>query len=552
MERASLREVFPPPQPSSDVFLRFDEILLMQRGGYMAYYGPLGSKGRELVHYVESIPGVRKCPRGMNPASWMLDVLAGADSSAGHHHAEHKEEGGAANGDAAAAEGPLDGQKVQDQLFGSEAWKKALVTIDAACTPKPEATAFKFSSVYARSFPQQLAVVLKRAMVSYNRNVGYQFVKIMMLFGLLTMFGTIYYKACPPLCFLSMSPPSMSLALFVHVCIACRRDVPPLPPHQIKPETDCAPATGSDKYSCVNDPGGVQSIVSVVFITALFASFISMSTVLPVMVRERAVLYRERFSFMYLPEVHALAYALAEIPWLIFLVLYDFTGLYFMLGLTASAKNYFTYMFVVWLMIYIFTGVGQWAAAHFPTAEIAQTSLGIVLPLCFLFGGLYLQKPLIPNGPNSDPSKNHPHVYWQWAYYAVGAAPPRSSLPFPIKKVSSKKVSPDNRLRPSSGPHLLRARGAGAHAVRGPDDTVKREPHAVHPGRRLRQQLSVRHPALRRRLQPPLRGRRLPRRLHFRHPVLPPSRHSRQAAHQPLTTRRSAATLASVKRSAHA
>jgi hypothetical protein len=56
----------------------------MQRGGWMAYYGPIGSKGRQLVEYIERLPGVKPCPAGMNPASWMLDVLSGSDSS-GHH-----------------------------------------------------------------------------------------------------------------------------------------------------------------------------------------------------------------------------------------------------------------------------------------------------------------------------------------------------------------------------------------------------------------------------------------------------------------------------------
>lgn len=48
-----------------------------------------------------------------------------------------------------------------------------------------------------------------------------------------------------------------------------------------------------------------------------------MNTVIPVLIRERAVFYRERFSNMYPAEVHAIAFALGEIPWLtleIFLV----------------------------------------------------------------------------------------------------------------------------------------------------------------------------------------------------------------------------------------
>ena len=179
--------------------------------------------------------------------------------------------------------------------------------------------------------------------------------------------------------------------------------------------TECAPATGADHYACNNDLGGVQSVVAVVFITALFTSFLCMSTVLPVMVRERAVLYRERFSYMYAPEIHALSYFLAEVPWLVFQMLLTFAGTYFMLGFEVRADFFWTYIFIVGEMVLVFISIGQWAAAHFPTADVAQTTLGVILPLCFLFGGLYLPKPLIPNGPSDNPVTNHPHIYWQWA-----------------------------------------------------------------------------------------------------------------------------------------
>ena len=62
-------------QPSEDVYRRFDDLLLMQRGGYQAYYGPTGPKFQE---YIESLPGSHPLPLGMNPASWMLDVLVRA------------------------------------------------------------------------------------------------------------------------------------------------------------------------------------------------------------------------------------------------------------------------------------------------------------------------------------------------------------------------------------------------------------------------------------------------------------------------------------------
>lgn len=71
-----------PAPPPADVFSLFDDLLLLQRGGYEAYFGPLGRHGRAVVRYLEAVPGVPHCPRGTNPATWMLKALHRLDESA--------------------------------------------------------------------------------------------------------------------------------------------------------------------------------------------------------------------------------------------------------------------------------------------------------------------------------------------------------------------------------------------------------------------------------------------------------------------------------------
>ena len=86
---------------------------------------------------------------------------------------------------------------------------------------------FVFESVYARSFAFQLYMSLSRVARSYQRNVNYNFTRIVVLWGLMIMFGVIYYKMY----------------------------------------------TG--------DEGGVLSMVSVIFITTLFIAIVNMNTALP-------------------------------------------------------------------------------------------------------------------------------------------------------------------------------------------------------------------------------------------------------------------------------
>ncbi|CAK4143652.1 unnamed protein product [Aphanomyces euteiches] len=71
-------------QPSSEVFSMFDNLLLMKRGGQMVFFGPLGLGSANLQNYLEAIPGTKPLLPGLNPATWMLDVIgagvAGASS----------------------------------------------------------------------------------------------------------------------------------------------------------------------------------------------------------------------------------------------------------------------------------------------------------------------------------------------------------------------------------------------------------------------------------------------------------------------------------------
>ncbi|GMF27556.1 unnamed protein product [Phytophthora fragariaefolia] len=65
-------------QPSTEVFLLFDNLLLLQRGGETVFFGELGHKGEALVSYFQGLGLPRSAPifkPGDNPATWMLDVI---------------------------------------------------------------------------------------------------------------------------------------------------------------------------------------------------------------------------------------------------------------------------------------------------------------------------------------------------------------------------------------------------------------------------------------------------------------------------------------------
>ena len=244
-------------QPSAELFFLFDDLLLLARGGYEAYFGPMGRRGRSLVQYLSSVPGIPVYPPGMNPASWMLDALQGMDSS-----------GSTMSSPKAAAAVPQ-GEELQKAYFGSEAWAAARPELDTASKPKEGVIKVAFTSQHARSFPVQAKELLKRQWTFHSRNIPLNFFRWIAMMFLSLLFGTIWYEIYPK----------------------------------------------------ATDVGGVQSLVAGIFMTVAFVSMINMNMLVPALLSVRAAFYREQASQMYDPTAYSLAWLLTELPWLAIMVL---------------------------------------------------------------------------------------------------------------------------------------------------------------------------------------------------------------------------------------
>ncbi|KAJ2998944.1 hypothetical protein NUW58_g161 [Xylaria curta] len=60
-------------QPSSQLFLLFDRLLLLNNQGQTLYFGDVGQDASTMIDYFEE-HGAKKCDKGANPAEWMLTV----------------------------------------------------------------------------------------------------------------------------------------------------------------------------------------------------------------------------------------------------------------------------------------------------------------------------------------------------------------------------------------------------------------------------------------------------------------------------------------------
>lgn len=167
-------------QPSADVFLLFDSLLLLQRGGEAVFFGELGTEASALVEYMEAQPGVAKMDECANPASWMLDAIgAGVDTVA------TTETEVAPAIDFAAA------------YLASELHQRLLLDLDQDGVARPSALvpALHFTSKRAAPTLTQAKLLLQRTFHMYWRTPAYNWTRIAVNIFLGLLFGGVFYNA---------------------------------------------------------------------------------------------------------------------------------------------------------------------------------------------------------------------------------------------------------------------------------------------------------------------------------------------------------------------
>ncbi|EGZ24657.1 pleiotropic drug resistance protein ABC superfamily [Phytophthora sojae] len=158
-------------QPSTGVFMLFDKLLLLKRGGQTVYFGDLGKRAQTMVDYFEAIPGVPHLPEGYNPATWMLECIG-----AGVNHVH---------------DNPVDFVEV----FNSSALKRemdAQLASEGVSVPVPGSTELVFAKKRAASSWTQMTALVGRFMNLYWRTPSTNLTRLMIMPLMGLVFGLVY------------------------------------------------------------------------------------------------------------------------------------------------------------------------------------------------------------------------------------------------------------------------------------------------------------------------------------------------------------------------
>ncbi|KAI9919868.1 hypothetical protein PsorP6_015825 [Peronosclerospora sorghi] len=157
-------------QPSISIFELFDGLLLLQRGGYTAYFGDLGVDSVKMLEYFASIPGTMEIRPQYNPATYMLEVIgAGIGRDVKDYSVEYK----------------------NSELCRLNRERTLLLA-------EPSDEFVRHSTLnyepIATGFWNQLCELTKKQRLTYWRNPQYNFMRMFLfpLFGVI--FGTTFYQ----------------------------------------------------------------------------------------------------------------------------------------------------------------------------------------------------------------------------------------------------------------------------------------------------------------------------------------------------------------------
>ncbi|XP_059652225.1 pleiotropic drug resistance protein 3-like [Cornus florida] len=159
-----------------------------------------------------------------------------------------------------------------------------------------------------------------------------------------------------------------------------------------------------DQGRKINNPQSLFGILGSMFLALTFLGVNNSSTVLPYVLTERSVLFRERFAGMYASWAYALAQVIIEVPYLLAQSLAFVVITYPMIGYYWSAYKVFWYFYTMFCTLLYYTYLGMLLVAITPSYPVAAVLQSTFYTVFILFAGFLIPQPQIPK-------------WWLWLYY---------------------------------------------------------------------------------------------------------------------------------------
>ncbi|GJQ11298.1 hypothetical protein GpartN1_g3089.t1 [Galdieria partita] len=272
-------------QPSTEIFEMFDDLLLLQRGGHVVYFGPLGVHSKVMIDYFVR-NGATPIQQGRNPADWMLEVVGAGISNSQTKDWSSVWKNSGEYRRVLAELGELDNTS---QLEQDE--RQSLENVTPIVPENVQKVTFR-SSV-ASTFRDQVVEVTKRIFICYWRFPSYNWTRFVIAVVMSLLVGSAFYKF----------------------------------PH---------------------DQQGARNSIAVLYMGAMYGVMQQTSSINP-MFQMRDAFYREVAAGTYYPIVYWIAIGLVEMPFSLVPGTVYVLILYFLAGFPASKFGFFYFNFFIFM-----------------------------------------------------------------------------------------------------------------------------------------------------------------------------------------------------------
>ncbi|KAJ6794307.1 ABC transporter G family member 41-like isoform X1 [Iris pallida] len=154
----------------------------------------------------------------------------------------------------------------------------------------------------------------------------------------------------------------------------------------------------------VNNEQDLFNILGSMFIATLFLGVNNCSCVLPIVARERNVLYREKFAGMYSSWAYSAAQVAIEIPYTFFLSVIFVVITYPTIGYYWSVYKAYWFFYSMFCTILYYNYLGMCIMSSSSTIQLASILASACYTMLNLFSGFLIPGPKIPR-------------WWIWAYW---------------------------------------------------------------------------------------------------------------------------------------
>eukprot|EP00516_Mucochytrium_quahogii_P004851 CAMPEP_0203749368 /NCGR_PEP_ID=MMETSP0098-20131031/3962_1 /ASSEMBLY_ACC=CAM_ASM_000208 /TAXON_ID=96639 /ORGANISM=" , Strain NY0313808BC1" /LENGTH=1521 /DNA_ID=CAMNT_0050638417 /DNA_START=894 /DNA_END=5459 /DNA_ORIENTATION=+ len=347
-------------QPSTSVFSKFDDLLLLKRGGQVVFFDELGENSKNLIDYFESIPGVPKFVPGLNPATWMLEVIG-----AGTGHSESARAFATQDADEDDSEREIVGfeslyrtsdmfQRNRDKILELlNQWSGRPQVIrktkstgrlrnrqrsssSTLSTPLlgGGTTGEGMKKVQPRTLWTQVKLLLRRNMQLYWRSPNFSLGRIFTLSSVSCVLAFCFY-------------------------------------HQKK-------QTAAD----------IQCIISAIALITNLGGNHNLFNVIPYMVGKRVLFYRETSSGMYSPLAAVLSDGFVEIPYILMQTILSVNITYWGMNFRPDVGTFSMYITTYFVYQLSMTSFGHFLAALSPSVFNAQILANIIVTLFNMVAGV--------------------------------------------------------------------------------------------------------------------------------------------------------------------